>query len=74
MYANKCQDLSAEKTERTGRFYAKHTDSNPFQRFSVCGKNLHKSLLFRRKGDKKTARECQHFREQRMVVGGGGGN
>lgn len=53
MYTRTRQDLSAEKTERTGHFYAKHTDSNPFQRFSVCGKNLHKSLLFSRKGDKK---------------------
>ena len=53
MYGRTRQDLSTEKTERTGRFYAKHTDSNPFQRFSVCGKNLHKSLLFSRKGDKK---------------------
>lgn len=45
--------MSAEKTERTGHFYAKHTGSSPFQRFSVCGKNLHKSLLFSRKGEKK---------------------
>lgn len=38
MYTKNRQDLSAEKTERRGRFYAKHTDSSPFQRFSVCGK------------------------------------
>ena len=74
MYANKCQDLSAEKTERTGRFMQNTRTQIHFRDSLFVGKISINPCCSAGKETKKTARERQHFREQRMVVGGGGGN
>lgn len=74
MYAKNRQDLSAEKTERTGRFMQNTRTQIHFRDSLFVGKISINPCCSAGKETKKTARERQHFREQRMVVGGGGGN
>ena len=63
--------MSAVETERNGDFYSKHTAGSPDLRFSVRGEVFCKTLQFSHKKHKKTARQCQHFGEQRICIGGG---